>query len=45
VRVIDGKIVLEPIAKGLVEKLHGKYAGHNLIKALEEGHRREIEKE
>lgn len=45
VRVIDGKIVLEPIAKGLVEKLQGKYAGQNLLNALEEDHRREIENE
>jgi AbrB family looped-hinge helix DNA binding protein len=45
VRIVDGKIVLEPIAKGLVEKLHGKYAGHNMLKALEEEHKREIENE
>ncbi|MEO5886783.1 MAG: AbrB/MazE/SpoVT family DNA-binding domain-containing protein [Anaerolineales bacterium] len=45
VRVIDGKIVLEPVAKGLVEKLHGKYAGHNMLKVLEEEHRQEIENE
>ncbi len=40
--VIDGKIVLEPVAKGLVQKLHGKYASHDLLKALEEEHRQEI---
>jgi len=45
VRIIDGKIVLEPVAKGLVEKLLGKYAGHNMLKELEEEHRREIENE
>jgi AbrB family looped-hinge helix DNA binding protein len=45
VRVIDGKIVLEPVAKGLVEKLQGKYAGHNMLKVLEEEHKREIENE
>lgn len=45
VRVIDGKIVLEPVAKGLVEKLQGKYAGHNLLEALEQEHRWEIEHE
>lgn len=45
VHVIDGKIVLEPVAKGLVEKLHGKYAGHNMLKALEQEHRWEIENE
>lgn len=42
VRIIDGKIVLDPVAKGLVEKLHGKYAGHNMLHDLEEEHRREI---
>ncbi|HQU38214.1 MAG TPA: AbrB/MazE/SpoVT family DNA-binding domain-containing protein [Anaerolineales bacterium] len=45
VRVVDGKIVLDPVAKGLVEKLHGKYAGQNMLKALEEEHKREIENE
>lgn len=45
VRVVDGKIVLEPVAKGLVEKLHGKYAGQNMLKALEEEHKGEIENE
>ncbi len=45
VRVIDGKIVLEPVAKGLVEKLHGKYAGLNMLKSLEEEHQREIDHE
>lgn len=45
IRVVDGKIILDPVAKGLVEKLHGKYAGHNMLKALEEEHRREIEDE
>jgi AbrB family looped-hinge helix DNA binding protein len=45
VRVIDGNIVLEPVAKGLVEKLQGKYAEHNLLKTLEEEHRLEIENE
>ncbi|GAB4454932.1 MAG: hypothetical protein Kow0070_21600 [Anaerolineales bacterium] len=45
VRVMDGKIILEPVAKGLVEKLHGKYAGHDMLKALEDEHKREIENE
>ncbi|HLO28141.1 MAG TPA: AbrB/MazE/SpoVT family DNA-binding domain-containing protein [Anaerolineales bacterium] len=45
VRVIDGKIVLEPVAKGLVQKLQGKYAGHDMLKALEEEHRQEVENE
>lgn len=45
VRIVDGKIVLDPVAKGLVEKLHGKYAGYNMLKTLEEEHKREIENE
>ena len=45
VRIVDGKIVLDPVAKGLVEKLHGKYAGHNMLRSLEEEHKREIENE
>lgn len=45
VRVIDGRIVLEPVAKGLVQKLYGKYAGHDFLKALEEEHRQEISNE
>lgn len=45
VRIIDGKIVLDPVAKGLVEKLHGKYAGHNMLHDLEEEHWREIRDE
>lgn len=45
VRVVDGRIVLEPVAKGLVEKLHGKYTGHNLLTELEDEHKREIENE
>ena len=45
VQVIDGKIVLDPVTKGLVEKLHGKFAGSDLLKGLEEEHRWEIENE
>jgi AbrB family looped-hinge helix DNA binding protein len=45
VRVQDGKIVLEPVAKGLVQKLHGKYKGHDMLTALEEEHRHELDNE
>jgi AbrB family looped-hinge helix DNA binding protein len=45
VRVQDGKIVLEPVAKGLIQKLHGKYKGHDMLTVLEEEHRQEIENE
>ena len=44
-RIQDGRIVLEPVAKGLAQKLHGKYKGHDMLTALEEEHRREIENE
>ena len=42
-RVINGKIILEPIAEDLVQKLQGKYAGHDMLKELEAEHRREAE--
>ena len=45
VKIVDGKIILDPVAKGLVEKLYGKYAGQNMLAALEEEHRRELENE
>jgi AbrB family looped-hinge helix DNA binding protein len=45
VRIQDGKLILEPVVKGLVQKLHGKYKGHDMLNALEEEHRREIENE
>jgi AbrB family looped-hinge helix DNA binding protein len=44
-RVQDGRIILEPIAKDLAQKLQGKYKGHDMLAALEEEHRREIENE
>ena len=44
-RVVDGKIILEPVAKDLVQRLHGKYAGANMLKELEEEHKRELENE
>jgi len=44
-RVVDGKIILEPVIKDLVQQLHGKYAGVNMLKELEEEHKREIENE
>jgi AbrB family looped-hinge helix DNA binding protein len=41
VRVKDGEIILEPLSKEIVYRLHGKYAGHNLLNALENEHRQE----
>ena len=45
VKIVDGMIILDPVAKGLVEKLYGKYAGQNMLAALEEEHRQELENE
>ena len=44
-RVQDGRIILEPVAKGLAQKLQGKYKGHDMLTALEDEHRREIKNE
>ena len=44
-RIVDGKIILEPVAKNLVQQLHGKYTGANLLKDLEEEHKQELERE
>lgn len=44
-RVVDGKIILEPVSEGLIQKLHGKYAGLNILEELEEEHKREIANE
>jgi len=41
VQVKDGKIILELLPKDVVHRLHGKYAGHNLLNALEDEHRQE----
>ena len=45
VRDADGKIVLEKLPQDKVSELHGKLAGYDYIKDLEEEHRREIEKD
>jgi AbrB family looped-hinge helix DNA binding protein len=44
-RVINGKIILEPVAKDLAQKLQGRYAGHDMLTELEEEHRREVRDE
>ncbi len=44
-RVQNGKIILEPVTKGLAQKLHRKYKGHDMPTALEEEHRREVASE
>lgn len=42
-RVLDGKIILDPVQDDVIERLHGKFAGSNMLKELEEEHRREVE--
>lgn len=42
-RIVDGKIVLEPIKMDVIDRLHGILAGTDILKELEEEHRREIE--
>jgi len=42
ITVHDNKVLLEPIEKSLLNRLHGKYSGTPLTKDLEEEHAREI---
>lgn len=42
-RVLDGKIILDPVQPDVIDQLYGKYAGHDFLKDLEEEHRREVE--
>jgi len=43
VKVLDGKIILEPIKmQDPAERLRGKFKGEDLLKALEEEHHKEI---
>ena len=44
-RIVDGKIVLEPVRANLIDALYGKFAGYDYLKDLEEEHRREVENE
>lgn len=37
-RVLDGKIILEPVKTGVIERLHGILAGSDVLKNLEEEH-------
>ncbi len=41
-RIVDGKIILEPVKKDAIENLHGVLAGSNVLRELEEDHRREM---
>jgi AbrB family looped-hinge helix DNA binding protein len=42
-RVLDGKIILEPVEDDMIEQLHGIFAGSKMLDELEEEHRREVE--
>jgi AbrB family looped-hinge helix DNA binding protein len=46
VRVVKGKLILEPVTdRTSIANLHGKYAGENLLAALEEEHQQELRRE
>lgn len=45
IQLLEGKIILEPIAGSLADALHGRYAGTSLVSDLEAEHRQEIEHE
>jgi len=42
VQVDKDKIILEPVTPSIVDALYGKYAGENLLEALETEHRQEL---
>jgi AbrB family looped-hinge helix DNA binding protein len=44
-RIVDGKIILEPVKKDAIEKLHGILAGTDILEVLEEDHRREMKRD
>jgi AbrB family looped-hinge helix DNA binding protein len=42
-RIVDGKIILEPVKKDAIKMLHGVLAGTDVLTQLEEEHRREVQ--
>jgi AbrB family looped-hinge helix DNA binding protein len=42
-RIVDGKIILEPVKKDAIKLLHGVLAGTDVLTQLEEEHRREVQ--
>jgi AbrB family looped-hinge helix DNA binding protein len=42
-RIVGGKIILEPVKADAIDSLHGILANTDVLKDLEEEHRREIE--
>ena len=46
VRIVEGKIVLEPLAgHSLVDSLYGKFSGEDMLSDLEEEHQQELARE
>ena len=45
VQIDEDKIILEPIVPTVVDALYGRYAGEDLLEALEEEHRQELQNE
>ena len=45
VQILDGKIILNPVKTDAINRLHGILAGADLLTALEEEHRQEIDNE
>lgn len=45
ITVHDGKIILDPVTAPVIDRLHGKFAGEDLIPALESEHRHELARE
>lgn len=41
----DRKILMEPIAASMVDRLYGKFSGDDFLKDLEAEHRKEINRE
>lgn len=42
-RIVNGNIILEPVAPNAIQRLSGILAGTNVLEELEEEHRREVE--
>lgn len=44
-RILDGKIILEPVQAAAMDRLHGILEADSLLTMLEEEHRQEVERE
>ena len=44
-RILDGEIILKPVKFSAIERLHGILAGTDVLTALEEEHRKEMDNE